>query len=53
MKSIENWSSGFREEFFKDYTILYTYIAMEQGQIIPGDKILFVTERFYYFNHTL
>ena len=29
------------------------YIAQGQGQISPVDKILIVTEKFYYFNHTL
>ena len=35
---------------FKD---LYMIIAQEQGQIIPGDKIMIVTERVCYFDHTL
>ena len=39
---------------FKDYEILYMYIAQGQGQIILGDKILIVTEGiFFYFDHTL
>ena len=38
---------------FKDYKILYMYIAQRQGQITPGDKILIVTERVCYFDHTL
>ena len=28
-------------------------IAQGQGQIAPRDKILIVTKKFYYFNHTL
>ena len=31
---------------FKDYEILYMFIALGQGQITLGDKILIVTERF-------
>ena len=38
---------------FKDNEILYMYIAQGQGKITPGDKILIVTERIYYFDHTL
>ena len=39
---------------FKDYMILYMYIAVGQGQITPpGDKIwIVVTEKFNFFNHT-
>ena len=33
---------------FKDYMILNLYIAKGQGY-----KILIVTKKFYYFNHTL
>ena len=29
------------------------YIAQGQGQITLADKILIVTNKFYYFNHTL
>ena len=36
---------------FKDFTILYTYMAKGQGQIAP--KTLTVAKQFYYFNHTL
>ena len=38
---------------FKDNMILYMYTAQEQGQIAPADKILIITEKFYYFNQTL
>ena len=38
---------------FKDYKILYTYIAQGQGQISLGDKILIVTERVCYFDDAL
>ena len=31
------------EKMFKDYTILYMYIAQGQGQITPMDKIFVVT----------
>ena len=39
------------EKSFKDFTILYMYIAQGQGQITP--KILTVSGQFYFFNHTL
>ena len=29
------------------------YVAQGQEQITPGNKILFVTKKFYYFDHTL
>ena len=35
---------------FKDYMILNMYIAKIK---LPGDKILIVTKKFYYFNHKL
>ena len=38
---------------FKDYEILYMYIAQGQGQITKRDKIFIVTERASYFDHTL
>ena len=38
---------------FKDYEILYMYIAQGQGQITQEDKILIVTKRVCYFDHTL
>ena len=41
------------KEKFKDYTILYLYIAQEQGQITSRGKIFIETKKFYYFNHTL
>ena len=40
------------EKMFKDYKILYIYIAQELRQIIQEDKILTVTKRVYYFDHT-
>ena len=43
--------SCFREEDI-DYENLYMYIVQEQGQITPGNKILIVTKRVYYFDHT-
>ena len=33
------------EKMFKDYEILYMYIAQGQGQITQADKILIVTKR--------
>ena len=46
-------SSCFREEDVSRTEILYMYIA--QGQVLTtlGDKILVVTERIWYFDHTL
>ena len=38
---------------FKDYKILYMYIAQGQGQRTPRDKSLIVTERVCYFDHIL
>ena len=38
---------------FKDFTILYLYIAQEQGQIDSIGKNLIVTKKLHYFNHTL
>ena len=38
---------------FKDYKILYIYIAQRQGQITQEDKILIVTKMVCYFDHTL
>ena len=38
---------------FKDYQILYMYVAQGQGQIIPGDKILIVTKSVCYFDQTI
>ena len=35
---------------FNDSTMC---IAIGQGQITPGDKILIETKRYYHFNHTL
>ena len=32
---------------FKDYTILYMYLAQGQGQIAPGDEILIATKKIY------
>ena len=41
------------EKAFKDYAILYMYIAQAQRQITPGDKFFIVTKRVCYFDHTL
>ena len=40
------------EKTFKNYAILYMYIAQGQGQITPRGKMI-VTKMFYYFNQTL
>ena len=40
-------------KMFKDYEILYMYIAQGQGQIIQRNKSLTVTKMFCYFHHTL
>ena len=39
------------EKTFKDFTILYMYIAQGQGQITP--IILIVSKPFYFFNQSL
>ena len=37
--SMKNCSIGFRKRTFKNYTVLYMYIAYVQGQITPrGQK---------------
>ena len=38
---------------FKDYEILYMYIAKGQEQIPQEDKILIVTKRVCFFDHIL
>ena len=38
---------------FTDYKILYMYIVQGQGEITQEDKILIVTKRVCYFDHTL
>ena len=45
MKSGENWQAVSYKKTFKDYPVLYRYIA-------PGHTILIVINKFYYFNHT-
>ena len=44
VKSDGNRSSGFREKTFKDYTILYMYIAQGQGQVTTCNKFSIVTK---------
>ena len=51
MKSSETLQAVSEKKTFKDFIILYIYIAQEQGQITA--KILTVAKQFYYFNHTL
>ena len=43
------------QKTFKNYTILYMYIAQGQGQItLLGQNFDYnITKMFYYFNHTL
>ena len=41
------------EKTFKNFMVLYLYIAQGQGQITPGGKISILSKTFYYFNHTL
>ena len=41
------------KKMFQAYYILCMYIAQEQGQITPGDKIFVETKRVGYFDHTL
>ena len=38
---------------FKDFMVLYLYIAVKQVQITPGDKTMILSKTFYYFYHTL
>ena len=41
------------KKMFRDYEILYMYITQGQGRITQEDKILIVTKRVCYFDHTL
>ena len=50
---VKNGQTVSEKKTFKDYEILYMYIAQGQGQIAPGDKVLIVTKRVYYFDYTL
>ena len=43
-----------KKKTYKDYMILYMYVAQEQGQITPkGQTFDWKIENFYRFNHTL
>ena len=42
-----------KKKTFKDYTILYLYIAQGQVQITLGANFLIITKKLFYFNHTL
>ena len=57
MKSGENWSGGFREARARrlKFTQFYKYIYSPGARAdnTRGDKILTVTKKSYYFNHTL
>ena len=54
MWNLEKISQAVSErKTFKDYEILTMYLAQGQGQITLGDKILIVSERVFYFDHTL
>ena len=46
MKSGKTGRAGSENKTFKDYTILYMYLAQGQGQITPGDNILIATKSF-------
>ena len=46
MKSVEIWSSTSKKKTFKDYTILYMYIAREQGSITPGGQNFDCNKKF-------
>ena len=41
------------EKTFKDFIILYLYIAQGQGQLPCGGKIFIQTNKFYYFSRIL
>ena len=56
MKSGENCTSGFREEnILKLHNFIHAHVHSPGARADnpPGDKILIVTNMFYYFNHTL
>ena len=40
---------AFSEKTFKDFMVLYLYLAQGQGQITPK----MVVKQFYFFNHML
>ena len=54
MKSGETWQAVSEQKIFKD---LYDFILHVHSPGAradnPRDKILIVTNKFYYFNHTL
>ena len=39
------------EKMFKDYTILYTYLAQRQGQVTPEGQNVYCNWKAYYLNH--
>ena len=54
MKSGENWSSHFREEDVKrlhDSITVYSPGARADN-LCGGFKLLILTKKFYYFNHS-
>ena len=54
MKSGEIAQAVLEKKSYKNYSILYMYIAQWQGQItLKEKKLLIITKIFYYFNHTL
>ena len=53
MKSGEIDQAISEKKTFQDFEILYMYIAQEQGQLTPRDKISVVTKSVGYFDHTL
>ena len=53
MRNLVKTGQAVSKKTFKDYDILYMYVGQGLGQIILGDKILIITERVCYFDHTL
>ena len=54
LKTGENWSSDFREDVERFQNFIHVYSPEARAdKITSGDKILIVTEKFYYLNHTL
>ena len=51
VKNLMKIGQSVSKKTFKDYNILYMYIAQGQGQITPGDKTFVVTKSVCYFDH--
>ena len=52
VKSGENWSSDFREDIKRYYTISFMCIAPGGNRVGGGGQIFYRNKKFYYFNHT-